>query len=147
MNESFNYSEVPFDFGFCAAEDCPKAETCLRQIALKHAPAEVAFPKILNPNYIKQIKGSCKYYHQAAKVVYAKGFMRTVNALTLQVADTFRHRMISYLGRKNYYLKRKGGGLLTPSEQKFIVDLAKELGVVLEEYFDGYVEAYNWRYK
>ena len=52
--------------------------------------------------------------------------------------------MISYLGRKNYYLKRRGGSPLSPAEQQYIVALAKELGVVLEEYFDGYVESYNW---
>ncbi|WP_347394484.1 DUF6078 family protein, partial [Parabacteroides leei] len=30
MKESFDYSKVPYDFGLCAAENCPKATTCLR---------------------------------------------------------------------------------------------------------------------
>lgn len=144
MNESFDYSEVPYDYGKCATEDCPKATTCLRYIAFKHTPAKEAFSWILNTNYIKQMKGSCKYYQPNNKILFAKGFMRTVNALTLQVADTFRSRMIGYLGRKNYYLKRKGGGTLSPAEQKYIIALAKELGVVLDEYFDGYIESYKW---
>lgn len=145
MSESFNYAEVPYDYGKCAAEDCPKAATCLRHMAFKHIPAETTFSWILNPQYIKQIKGACKFYQPNNKILYAKGFMRTVNALTLQVADTFRAHMIAHLGRKNYYLKRKGGGLLSPADQEYIIAVAKEQGVVLEEYFDGYIESYNWR--
>lgn len=71
--------------------------------------------------------------------------MRTVNALTVSVADSFRYRMISLFGRKNYYLKRKGALTITPAEQRKVVAVAKELGVVLADYFDGYVEEYNWK--
>ena len=35
MEEPFDYSQVPFTFGMCAAENCPQASTCLRQIALR----------------------------------------------------------------------------------------------------------------
>lgn len=118
MDAPFDYSEVPFDFGMCAAENCPSATTCLRQIALKHTPENILFPQTLNPLAIKKGKGKCKYYKDATKVLNAVGFMRTVNALTLCVADTFRNRMIAYLGRKNYYLKRKGKLPLSLSEQK-----------------------------
>ena len=38
MNESFDFSLVPYTFGLCAAEGCPRAATCLRRIALEHAP-------------------------------------------------------------------------------------------------------------
>ncbi|WP_075557335.1 DUF6078 family protein [Parabacteroides timonensis] len=144
MKESFDYSKVPYDFGLCAAENCPKATTCLRQIALKHAPENITFLRIMNPNTLKKMKGTCKFYRPNTKIQNAIGFMRTVNALTLRVADTFRLRMISYLGRKNYYLKRRGGSPLSPAEQQHIVILAKELGVILDEYFDGYVESYDW---
>lgn len=144
MNESFDYSQVPYDYGKCPAEDCPKAASCLRQLAFKYTPADTDFSWTLNPQYIKRMKGACKFYQPNTKILYAKGFMRTVNALTLQVADTFRNRMIGYLGRKNYYLKRKGGGTLSPAQQKHIIAVAKELGVVQEEYFDEYVELYNW---
>lgn len=52
--------------------------------------------------------------------------------------------MIALLGRKNYYLKRKGGAPLSPTEQQRIVAIAKHSGVVLDEYFDEYIESYNW---
>lgn len=75
---------------------------------------------------------------------YAKGFMCTINALTVRVANTFRYRMIGYLGRKNYYLKRSGKLALTPAEQQWIINTAKELGVIQSEYFDSYIVEYNW---
>ena len=62
MEEPFDYSQVPFTFGMCAAENCPQASTCLRQIALKHAPANKVFLPIMNPNHIKGIKEKCDYF-------------------------------------------------------------------------------------
>lgn len=144
MKESFDYSLVPYTFGLCAAEDCPRAATCLRRIALEYAPAEQVFLSIMNPNRLKVLKSACDYYRSNEKVRYARGFMHTVNALTVRVADTFRYRMIEYMGRKNYYLKRKGSMNLSPAEQQRIIAIVRELGVNLNEYFDGYVEDYNW---
>lgn len=103
MNESFDFSLVPYTFGLCAAEGCPRAATCLRRIALEHAPAKRVFLPIMNPNRLKAQDGACDYYRSDEKVRYARGFMCTINALTVRVADTFRYRMIGYMGRKNYY--------------------------------------------
>lgn len=90
------------------------------------------------------MKGTCDYYRSDEKVHYARGFMRTINTLTVRVADTFRYRMIEYMERKNYYLKRRGEMNLIPAEQRRVITIAKEFGVILQEYFDGYVEEYNW---
>ena len=49
MKEPFDYSIVPYTFGLCAAEECPRATTCLRHIALEYAPAERVFLSIMNP--------------------------------------------------------------------------------------------------
>lgn len=144
MKEPFDYSLIPYRFGMCAAEECPHAATCLRQIALNHVSAEHAFLSILNPHRIKAMKGACDFYRSDEKVRYAKGFMRTINALNVRKADTFRYRMIEFWGRKVYYMKRKGEKMLTLSEQQRVVMVAKEMGVVQDEYFDGYVEDYNW---
>lgn len=146
MEEPFDFSQVPYSFGLCAAKDCPQATTCLRHIALKHAPTKRIFLPIMNPNRLESLKKEhCDQYCSNEKIRFAKGFMRTVNALTVSVADSFRYRMISLFGRKNYYLKRKGALTITPAEQRKVVAVAKELGVVLADYFDGYVEEYNWK--
>ena len=132
MTPHFDFSEVPYSFGLCAAENCPKASTCLRRIAMQYAPVNRIFLPTMNPNRIIAGKGKCD------------GFTRTANALTVRMASTFRYRMISYFGRKNYYLKRRGALKITPAEQIYVINVAKELGVVLNDYFDGYIEEYNW---
>lgn len=102
MKEPFDYSIVPYTFGLCAAEECPRATTCLRHIALEYAPAERVFLSIMNPNRLKAMKGACDYYRSNEKVRYARGFMRTISALTVRVADTLSATYLQrYLQRYN----------------------------------------------
>lgn len=143
--ETFDYSQVPYSFGACASSDCPKASTCLRHIVLEQAPVTIPFLPTLTPNKLKAMKGKCEYYRPNETVRYAKGFTRALDALTVRVSDTFRWRLISHFGRKNYYLARKGDYLLKPADQQYIIRLDKELGLQLEDYFDSYVDGYNWR--
>lgn len=52
MTPHFDFSEVPYSFGLCAAENCPKASTCLRRIAMQYAPVNRIFLPTMNPNRI-----------------------------------------------------------------------------------------------
>lgn len=47
--ETFDYSKVPHNFGLCATDTCPHADTCLRRIAYTHAPSNAIFLYVLNP--------------------------------------------------------------------------------------------------
>lgn len=142
--ETLHYSEVPNCFGMCAATDCPLADTCLRRIAFSILPADVIFPSTLNPKTIEAMAGKCKYYRPNKKVRFAKGFVRTTNALTVSASGPFRYGLIGKWGIRKYYQKRKGETLLSPDEQQQVIALAKKLGLNQEEYFDSYVEEYNW---
>ncbi len=144
MEKKFDYSQVPYGFGLCASADCSKATTCLRHIALEHAPVKYSFLPTLTPGKLKSMKGNCEYYCSNETVRYAKGFMRTLDSLTVRVSDTFRWRLISHFGRKKYYLVRKGDWLINPADQQFVIKVAKELGLQLDEYFDDYVDGYSW---
>ena len=140
--ESFDYSKVPHNFGLCAAADCPHADTCLRRIAYTHTPASVTFPPTLNPKTIEAMAGKCEYYRSNQKVRYAKGFVRTTEALAVSASGTFRYGLIGNWGIRRYYQKRKGETLLSPAEQQKVMALARKLGLQQEEYFDSYVEEY-----
>ena len=118
-----SYSKIPSNYGLCAA-DCPRGDTCLRRIAYDRIPANVVFPPTLHLKAIEAMAGKCKYYRSNKKVRYAKG--------------------IGSWGVRRYYQKRKGETLLSPAEQQQVVALARKLGVRLDEYFDGYVEEYDW---
>lgn len=144
MREKLNYAEVPYDFGLCAIDGCSQGDTCLRQIAYNYAPANYPFLKMLSPKVAKVAADKCKYYCSNEKVRYAKGFKGTLGALPVRVSGTFRNRLVGSWGIRKYYQRRKGETLLGPAEQRQLIALAKELGVHLNEYFDGYVEEYNW---
>lgn len=140
----FDYSKVPYNFGLCVATNCPHGDTCLRRIAYNHTPANVTFPPTLNLKTIEAMAGKCKYYRSNEPVRYGKGFVRTTEALTVRMAGKFRYTLIGRWGMRKYYQKRKGETLLSLAEQEEVVALAKQLGVRLEEYFDAYVEEYDW---
>ncbi|MEL5893012.1 DUF6078 family protein [Bacteroides sp. GD17] len=142
--EIFDYSQVPYGFGLCASSDCAKTSTCLRHIALEHAPVKYPFLPTLTPNKLKAMQGKCEYYCPNDTVRYAKGFTRAIESLTVRNSDTFRWRLISHFGRKNYYLVRKGDLLIKPADQQYIIRIAKECGLQLDDYFDDYVDAYSW---
>lgn len=144
-NSSFDYSKVPFQFGLCAITDCPLADTCLRRVAFEHTPADVHFPPTLNPKTAKTKTKQCKYYRSNKKLRYGKGFIRTTEALTVKVSGKFRYTLIARWGFKKYYQKRKGETLLSPDEQAEVIELAKRLDLHMDDYFDAYVEEYDWK--
>lgn len=143
--EIFDYSKVPHNFGLCASDTCPHADTCLRRIAYTHVPSSNAFLQVLNPKTIEAMTGKCTYYCPDRKVRYAQGFTSTTEALPVRVSGTFRYRLIGSWGIRRYYQKRKGEVLLSPAEQQQVIALARELGLQQPEYFDAYTEEYNWR--
>jgi len=143
--EPFDYSQVPYGYSMCASADCPKAVTCLRHIALEHAPLESPVLPTLTPNALKAMKGDCKYYCPATKARYAKGFVHTVDALTVRQLNTFKKQLTDHYGRKYYFIYRRGDKLIKPADQKYIISVAKGLGLVLDNYFDDYVENYLWQ--
>ena len=144
--QPFDYSEVPRQFGLCAARDCPQSATCLRQISYNFAPASYPFLSTLNPRKIAEMTpGKCEYYCSNKKVRYAKGFLCTTESLPVRVSPIFRYRLIGSWGFRRYYQKRKGETLLSPAEQRQVIALAKELGLKQQEYFDAYKETYCWK--
>mgnify|MGYP006979106524 CR=1 FL=1 len=45
---------------------------------------------------------------------------------------------------RRYYQKRKGETLLSPTEQQQVIAIARNLGLQRAEYFDAYVEEYDF---
>ena len=104
----------------------------------------ISVPAYASPRKLESMKGKCEYYRPNTPVRYARGFTRVAELLTVRVAGTFRLRLISYFGRKNYYLARKGEYLINPAAQQYIISQAEALGLRLDDYFDEYVERYDW---
>ena len=168
--ETFDYSKVPHNFGLCATDTCPYTDTCLRRIAYTYAPSNNIFLYVLNPKAIESTAGKCKYYCSNKKVRYAKGFIHTcllytsplssssaasdvykrqgfihtAEAISVGQSGTFRYRLIGLWGIRRYYQKLKGETLLSPTEQQQVIAIARNLGLQRTEYFDAYVEEYDF---
>ncbi len=142
--DTFDYTQVPKGFMYCQRESCPKAASCLRRLAYERVPADKPCLSILNPRWLDAQKAACPYYLDNQPVRYARGFMRTLDASPVGKSYSLRVRLMSYFGRKNYYLARKGERSLSPREQKAVIQIAQRLDIQLDDYFDGYESRVNW---
>ncbi len=136
--------EVPNNYTLCIKNDCPKAATCLRHVAVGMMSSEVQRWSIVSPAYLAQTEGECPVYRSAEKVQYARGFVRMMSALTVKQAHAFKDGIVSTFGMNMYYRMRRGERLITPTEQEEIYALLEKQGVPERPEFDAYVEDYLW---
>lgn len=135
---------VPTNYLLCLKSDCPKAATCLHHAATEMMPAGVQMWNILSPKYLTQIEGECPHYRSAEKVQYARGFVRMIRTLPVNVSEMVAKRLIARFGRNAYYDMRKGKRAITPAEQEIILAVVAECGAGQEVVFDAYEEDYQW---
>lgn len=144
MKEVINYSRIPHNYMLCLNRECPLADTCLRQMAEQCVPANIISWTVISPRYLSTLKGACPHYRSAAKVRYAKGFMRILENLPYKQMKVAIANLLNYFGQRTYYRVRKGERLLSPSEQKDVLNILKKCGVSSSQEFDAYVEQYYW---
>ena len=139
-----NNEKVPANYTLCLKDDCPKAANCLRHVAVAMMPAEVKMWSIVSPTYLSQMEGECPCYRSAEKVMYARGFVRMMSAMTVKQAHAVKDSIVATFGMNMYYRMRRGERLITPSEQEEIYQLLENKGVNIRPEFDGYEEGYLW---
>lgn len=139
MNE-----KVPTNYTLCIKGDCPKAATCLRHRATQMMQVDVQRWSILSPAYLVQIEGECPHYRSAEKVKYARGFVRMIRTLPVNISEMVAHTLIARFGRNTYYDMRKGKRAIAPAEQEIILAVVAECGAQQEVVFDSYEENYQW---
>lgn len=145
MNIEINYLQVPYDYKICLNQGCHQAATCLRQLVEQNVPDSVQSWTIVSPKYLASLKeGTCPYYRSATKVYFGKGFIKLLENLPHKQMQTVISHLIGYFSRRTYYRARKGERLLSPSEQKDILGILKNCGVLHAVEFDAYVEDYDW---
>ena len=136
--------KVPTNYMLCVKSNCPKAVNCLRHAAVAMMPAEVQRWQIVSPVYLAQTEGECPYFRSAEKVRYARGFVRMIRSLPVNVSETVAQRLIARFGRNAYYDMRKGKRAIAPNEQEIICAVVSECGAQQEVTFDSYEEDYQW---
>ena len=84
---------VPNNYTLCIKGDCPKASNCLRHAAVSMMPTEVQKWSIISPAYLAQMEGECPHYRSSAeKVQYARGFVRMMRTLPVNVSEMVMHK-------------------------------------------------------
>lgn len=144
MEEEHKLYEIPYGYHLCLKRECPKASTCLRQLAEQKISDDVEYWFIISPKFQAASKGDCPHFRANQKIIYAKGFVGMLD----NMPNKQMKRVISYLirefGQRTYYRVRKGERLLTPSEQQEILTILKKCGVEEPPRYDAYVEDYAW---
>ena len=136
--------KVPTNYTLCIKGDCPKAANCLRHVAVAMMPAEVQRWSLVSPAYLAQMEGECPMYRSAEKVQYARGFVRMVRTLPVNISEMVMHKLIARFGRNGYYDMRKGKLAIAPAEQEIIRIVVAECDAQQEAEFDGYEMGYQW---
>ncbi len=144
MKEKLDFSKVPYQYIMCLNQQCPKADTCLRQLAEQSVPEKIEYLFIVNPKHLTTTKGDCPYYRCNIKARYAKGFIGILESLPHKQMENVISHLMSFFSRRTYYRVRKGERLLSPLEQQQVLNILKHCGVSQPPRFDAYIEDYDW---
>lgn len=144
MNPETALSQIPFDYALCLDHECPKAANCLRQLSVQSMPADKEYWNIVSPKRLAALKGDCPFFRTCEKVRYAKGFMNLLDNLPYNKRRTVISLLIARFGQRTYYRIRKGERLLSPDEQRTVLNIIGQPEANIESAFDAYVEGYAW---
>lgn len=144
MKEKIDFSEVPTSYAMCLNRECPKADTCLRQIAEQIIPSDIERWTIISPKFLASLDGACPHYRSSKKVRYAKGFLKILENLPHNQMRMVISQLTGCFGRRTFYRVRKGERLLSPDEQRMVLNVCKNCGATSIQEFDSYIEDYSW---
>lgn len=144
MEEKLDFSKIPFEYPMCLNQQCPKASTCLRQLTAQSIPEDTNYLVIVNPKKLPVQQETCLYYRSNVKIRFAKGFIGILESLPHKQMQVVIARLIKFFDRRTYYRVRKGERLLSPSEQKSILNILRSCGIAQPQDFDAYIEIYDW---
>lgn len=144
MEKEIDFLRVPYRYPMCLNRECPKADTCLRQLTEQSVPADIKHWFIISPKHLTALKDACPHYRSSAKVRYAKGFIKILENLPYKQMQNIISRLTDYFNLRTYYRVRKGERLLSPFEQQKVLNILRNCGVSHPQEFDAYIEVYDW---
>lgn len=119
------------------------AATCLHQIAYSQQLASQEYLQLINPTKCS-MSSDCAYYRDNKPVAFAKGFTNFQKQMYPEQYRQFMALCIKEWSRNTYFERRRGTRLLSPTEQAFILNTLKEVGISKEMKFDHYESLINW---
>lgn len=134
--------EIPDWYTVCMKSDCPVADHCLHQLAMRLLTDRYNVIKIVNP-MLTQPSDKCQFYRTDEPQTYARGFKNMQQEMIPHQYATFMCRLIGQFGRTGYFERRRGERLCSPRDIKLIENVLEELGLKNLS-FDKYEQKYNW---
>ena len=145
--------EIPYGYAHCFAgkDNCPKADSCLRAIAAKllteSKEPQPETVNTVNAMYREQLtdQASCPLYRSSEPLRYAKGMTHLFDELPMKQAHAVRSRVIGCFSCERYfYHSRKGDRLISPEEQRRIVNVFRGTNHNITPKFDSYEYVIVW---
>lgn len=144
MKDTVSLRPILKDYRLCIKTDCLRAAECLRSVALTMLSPDEQSISIINPAYLAKVEGDCPVFHSAAKVRYARGFVKMLSNLTVAQANALRQTLEHDFGHTRYFRLRAGERLIDPATQEHIRQAMTRIGIADLPDFDAYVEEYDW---
>ena len=137
------YKDIPAGYPLCLHNDCPMADSCLRQLAYRRHEELGTFLKLINPSQCSK-REDCTHYVSNKPVRFAKGFVNFQKRMYPDQYDKFMTLLICHFGRNPYSKRRRGDIALPPEEQEVVKIALEKAGVTKLMEFDEYLETINW---
>ena len=137
------YKDIPSRYPLCLHDDCPMADSCLRQLAFRRHEELDSFLNLINPSKCNK-QANCPHYVSNQPVRFAKGFTNFKKRMYPDQYNKFMTLLICHFGRNQYFKRRRGEIVLPPEEQEVIQMALEKVGVTQPMEFDEYITAINW---
>lgn len=144
MENDFDYKLVPSGFGHCFNNDCPQANSCLRNLAAKQSASGSSFITIVNPAHYPADGNACTHFKQCQKVRMAWGIAHLFDNLPSKEVPELRRRLISHFTKALYYRFYRKEYAIIPRDQLYFRKLFKQRGITEDPAFEYYTEEYEW---
>ena len=134
---------IPAKYPLCLHTNCPKADTCLHQLAFRRHAELGSHLTLINPS-LCTMQDNCPHYACAQPVRFARGFTNFQKRMFPQQYSKLMDMLILHFGRNQYFMRRSGKVVLPPDEQEVVLNALKKCGIESHFDFDEYIESIHW---
>ena len=138
------FEDVPWNYPLCFNDQCEKCGECMHYQVGLVAPADRQTGNAVYPSAWKD--GNCRFFCEKKTVRYAWGFNSLYAHLSRGQASDIRSAIRAHLGNgmSSYYRYHHGERLLTPNQQKEILDIVARFSSKKDASFDHYVLSWDF---
>ena len=137
------YTTLPVHYPVCIHSHCPKAATCLHQMAYPTLVKTQELLRLVNPERATA-DNHCPHYRSSEPVNYAFGFTNFQTHMYPEQYHTFITILRARFGRNAYFDRRCGKRPIPPEEQHIIHAALRKAGITQPLPFDRYEPRTNW---